>query len=189
VVTGWAKYQEPDRTNAMRKKKLRANKGRKNHTAGTTRYEGGNGGTRHATETLTLTETPTKTEPQLQNPPQPTAVVVHANGNGGGHWNGAIVLDAWLKRFPIASQGLSAKERSKYGAVCKRLAEQHSKDEVAAAFLGIEKLYPHSEGEPWDPLTLQKKFGLALAAMGDHPKLKAQRDKDALLDEIQRRTR
>lgn len=57
VITGWEKYQQADRTNALRKKRLRENRKHRD-TAGMPRSTSG---TRHATETLTLTEKETST--------------------------------------------------------------------------------------------------------------------------------
>lgn len=52
----------------------------------------------------------------------------------------------------------------KQGAVAKRLTEAHDRPTVLRAIDGIQQLYPHSDGEPWDLFDLEKKFTKATTA-------------------------
>jgi hypothetical protein len=107
-------------------------------------------------------------------------------------WDGGLILDAWLQRNPVLSTRLSARERGRLGAACKRLAEEHTREEVAAAFVGMGLIFPHAsppagKGEPWDPMDLEQKFPKALAAAADHPKVKQQRAAKSLREDLEAR--
>lgn len=109
------------------------------------------------------------------------------NGNGDEPWNGGVIFTAWCDQNPEVSQAMSPRERGKLGAACKRLAEDHSPGEVRAAWWGIQRLYPFSDGRPWDPMDLEKHFVRALAkAAANHPATK-EREMDQMVEDLKRR--
>jgi hypothetical protein len=52
----------------------------------------------------------------------------------------------------------------KQGAAAKRICEKFTKSEIITAVSGISRLFPHSNGTPWDLFVLERKFTLASAA-------------------------
>ncbi len=80
--------------------------------------------------------------------------------------SGGEILAAWIDQQPARP---SNRDAAKFGAACKRLAEEHPAQEIGAAMVGMGQLYPHSNGQPWDPLDLERKFAKALAASQQHP--------------------
>lgn len=102
-------------------------------------------------------------------------------------WDGGMILDAWIRQHPELGKRLSPRERGKLGACCARLASEHTRDEVAAAFVGMAMIAPHSMGEPWDPMDLERKFPKALAAAASHPKVKQRRDAAGLREALEQR--
>jgi hypothetical protein len=83
-----------------------------------------------------------------------------------GRVTGGEILAAWIDQQPARP---SNRDAGKFGAACKRLAEEHPAAEIAAAMVGMGQLYPHSDGQPWDPFDLERKFAKALAASQQHP--------------------
>ena len=82
------------------------------------------------------------------------------------------VLQAWESIQPVAVGHAERRKQRKYA---RAVADGHTREEVAAAFVGIGLLYPHSNGSPWDLRILDQKFSIALAAARDHPELKERR--------------
>lgn len=109
------------------------------------------------------------------------------NGNGERPWNGGVILAAWCEKYPATAQAMSGRERGKLGAACKRLAEEHSREEVLAAWIGIERIAPYSMGEPWDPMDLERKFAKAMAAAENHPALQEEKFREEFEREAERR--
>ncbi len=113
------------------------------------------------------------------------AVAPDALPFGGLDWegrtSGAVVLREWIRLQP-APPGRS--DRDRFGAACKRIADEHTTGEIALAFLGIGALWPHAppNSEPWTPEHLRKRFVEALAAAAKHPVLARMRE-DAAFDE------
>lgn len=112
-----------------------------------------------------------------------------ATVDGEGEWNGGVILQAWIDRFPELGKKLSSRERGRLGAACKRLAEGHTREDVAVAFVGMAALFPHNEpkNEPWDPMTLEEKFPRALMAAANHPKVKQRREERSLREALEAR--
>lgn len=111
---------------------------------------------------------------------------VDDNGNGvalsgwdnptPGAWNGAHVLAAYVefcrrKGWSDPPNG----HRGKLGAAGKRIAEKASPAEIVAAMVGMDALFPHSNGEPWDLFDLERKFTKAVAAAQTHPEIAKRR--------------
>ena len=100
-------------------------------------------------------------------------------GGGGVEWihpakrmSASEVLAAWVERHPAP---VSESDRRRQGRFARRIADRNPREHVMAAFVGIEQLFPHSKGEPWDLSDLDRKFAKALAKAQDHPELEARR--------------
>jgi len=112
----------------------------------------------------------------------------NGNGNGAlskvaGAWNGGDVMDAYVqycrsKGWPDPPNG----QRGKLGAAGKRLAAQQSPSEIVRAMIGMGSLYPHSNGEPWDLMDLERKFTKASAAAVNDPTVERERFRRAFLE-------
>lgn len=88
------------------------------------------------------------------------------------------VMQAWESQLP---QRVAAVDRGRHMRIARQLADGHSAQEIALAFLGIGQLYPHSNGEPWDLSDLARKFTKAVSKARDHPELrKRQRESEIL---------
>ncbi len=82
-----------------------------------------------------------------------------------GAWSGAQVFAAYIeycqrRGWPPPPES----QRGKLGAACKRLADANSPRQITMAMVGMGNLYPHSNGEVWDPMDLERKFTKAHAA-------------------------
>ena len=76
-------------------------------------------------------------------------------------------LDTLAERPP-------SKEVGKQGEAARRICMEASRYQVELAFRGMGKVFPFSQGEPWDLMTLEKWFSRALQAGsggGDAPNL------------------
>jgi hypothetical protein len=71
------------------------------------------------------------------------------------------LVGAWIARQPARPPESVIR---KQGAFAKRLVRDCNRSDLERAIEGIGRLYPHSNGEPWDLGTLEKKLPLALAA-------------------------
>lgn len=80
------------------------------------------------------------------------------------------ILQAWESRQPSP---LAPGDRQKHRTVARRIADGHTAEEVALAFVGMGQLFPHSNGEPWDLFDLERKFAKATAKARDHPELRS----------------
>jgi hypothetical protein len=191
ILTGWEEHQGDatvkERVRRHReKRKAQAAAGVTGVTDDTdvtdvTRYE--------RNVTPTKTKTSTKTEEQITTgaaAPDFAPVVAKRNGGANGtltdddRLSGADVLRAWLD---TQTGGVPKDAKAKQAGCAKRLAERHTAPELAAAFVGMEQLFPHSRGEPWDLFDLERKFVKALAKARDHPAIRQARD-DAEFDRI-----
>lgn len=65
---------------------------------------------------------------------------------------------AWVSLQP---ERPSESEIRKQGAVAKRLAKDHEPRRLALALYGMDRLFPHSDGEPWDLFDFERKFSKA----------------------------
>lgn len=84
-----------------------------------------------------------------------------------GAWSGADVLGAYIAYG--RSRGWPnppGSARPKLGAAGKRLAESNAPRTIVQAMVGMGSLYPHSDGEPWDLMDLERKLTKAQAAAG-----------------------
>lgn len=73
----------------------------------------------------------------------------------------------------------------KQGAVAKRLIAKYGTDGVRMAVAGMGHLFPHSNGEPWDLMDLERKFlKAAQALVTSDPRTKAQSARNRILDRI-----
>jgi len=59
----------------------------------------------------------------------------------------------------------------KQHAKAKRLVDHYTVDDLRAGLVGIARLFPHSDGEPWDLFDLERKMAKAVAAARNGPKL------------------
>jgi DNA-binding MarR family transcriptional regulator len=71
------------------------------------------------------------------------------------------VVAAWLDRLSERPPDAAI---AKQGAAAKRLASLYPRADLERALDGIGRLFPHSEGEPWDLFDLDRKFTKAHAA-------------------------
>lgn len=78
------------------------------------------------------------------------------------------LLAAWVSKL---GHRPSDHDMKKQGAAAKRLVERHADDELLFAMVGITRLFPHSQGEPWDLFDLERKFPKALSKGRGHPDL------------------
>lgn len=90
---------------------------------------------------------------------------------------GSEIVARWIS---FTGLSLSSADRGKQGAAAKRLAKTRSRAQIVAAMVGMTRLYPHSNGEPWDIFDLERKFAKAQAAASRHPELQAKRREDEL---------
>lgn len=67
---------------------------------------------------------------------------------------------AWVESQP---ERPPQKQIAKQGAVAKRLAQDTAPRKLAIALYGMDQLYPHCEGEPWDLFDFERKLSKALA--------------------------
>lgn len=65
---------------------------------------------------------------------------------------------AWVSLQP---ERPSESEIRKQGAVAKRLAKDHTPRRLALALYGMDRLFPHCDGEPWDLFDFERKFSKA----------------------------
>lgn len=90
------------------------------------------------------------------------------------------VLHAWESLQPSPVPEI---DRRRQRGFATKIADSHTAAEVAAAFAGIQLLFPHSapKSEPWDLSDLDRKFAKALAKAQDHPSVRARRFEDDFL--------
>ena len=67
----------------------------------------------------------------------------------------------WIRSQPARPPTAAVQ---KQGAAAKRLVAAYDRIAIAQALEGIGRLYPHSNGEPFDLFDLERKFAKALAA-------------------------
>lgn len=99
------------------------------------------------------------------------------------------LVAAWIEVQPERPSG---SEIGKQGAVAKRLAEKHEPRRLAIALYGMDRVYPFSDGEPWDLFDLERKFSKACNAAlsgGSDGTSKAERKKRKLYDTLTQETR
>lgn len=97
------------------------------------------------------------------------AVVAGRDSTEGPEVKASDLVAAWVDRQP---SGPSAKEKSKQGAAAKRICDNHPRERIAAAWVGMDQLFPHSDGQPWDLFDLERKFSKACEAAMEHPEAK-----------------
>lgn len=95
-----------------------------------------------------------------------------------GHPTGGELL-AWIIDLTVGQEGLewTPRERAKFGACCKRIAEERTRKELLNALLGMECTFPYSEGQGWDPMVFERNLPKAIQNSRNHPALKAVRAK------------
>lgn len=114
--------------------------------------------------------------------PAPSGRIPFADLEWSGRTSGSAVLHEWAILQPVAP---SNRDRTRYRQVCKRLADEHTVEQIALAFLGMNLIWPHApppvgKNEPWTPDDLDRRFAKALPAARDHPVFREQRFRDAL---------
>lgn len=124
----------------------------------------------HSTETHSPESTST---PPSES--EDSSVVVSADPGSGADPEEPLkandLVGAWVDRQP---SGPSQSEKSKQGAAAKRICENHPRERIVAAFIGMDQLFPHSDGQPWDLFDLERKFSKACEAAMEHPEAKDQ---------------
>lgn len=71
------------------------------------------------------------------------------------------LMAAWVARLPLDPD---PRTRGKNAAAAKWLAENYSERQIRYAARGMGRLYPYSEGRPWDLMDLKKHFVRAFMA-------------------------
>jgi hypothetical protein len=141
----------------------------------------------------TPTGTPTPTETPEEQPrvraeiaqPESVQVVEFDTDDGSGFIHpgqripASQVFRAWESQLP---QKIAAIDRGKHMRMARKLADNHSAQELALAFLGIGQLFPHSDGQPWDLADLDRKFTKAVTKARDHPELRSRQREAELLN-------
>ena len=96
------------------------------------------------------------------------------------HMKAEDILEAWSR---LQERDVSMQERKTQRRFAQLLARQHSRDDVVRAFVGIQQIWEHKKGRPWDLKTLIDKFSLALTAADEHPEIKARKKMDKFMEE------
>jgi hypothetical protein len=130
-------------------------------------------------------------EPPLSPPADPPVAEAEADADGeqvavdGAGFihptkrlSASQVMQAWETQH---GRRVAEADRQRHMRIARRIADHHSAEDVAWAFLGIGQLYPHSKGEPWDLSDLDRKFDKASAAARNHPELRMRQREDELL--------
>lgn len=89
------------------------------------------------------------------------------------------LVGAWISRQPKRPPESVIR---KQGAFAKRLVRDCTRSELERAVDGIGRLFPHSDGTPWDLGTLEKKLPLALAAPATNGNRRGYQDPAAGID-------
>lgn len=94
----------------------------------------------------------------------------------------------WIKRFQKCSNGQrpSTSQVKKQAAIFRRVVKANPPAVIAAAAVGIEQLFPHSDGTPWDAMDFERKLTKAQGLWREHPVVKEielDRELDRALDE------
>jgi len=71
------------------------------------------------------------------------------------------LVGAWISRQPARPPNAAV---GKQGAAAKRLVKDYSRSDLEGALDGIGRLFPYSNGTPWDLFTLEKKMATAVNA-------------------------
>lgn len=99
-----------------------------------------------------------------------------------GNWNGGQVFAAYVEYCQRRGWPDPPKsQRGKLGAACKRIGDANSPRQITMAMVGMGNLFPHSAGEPWDPMDLERKFSKAHAAATKSEDLQEQAFAEAFL--------
>lgn len=114
------------------------------------------------------------------------AVVAGRNLESEPEVKASDLVAAWVDRQPPGTSGPSGKEKSKQGAAAKRICENHPRERIAAAWVGMDQLFPHSDGEPWDLFDLERKFSKACEAAMEHPEAKDQLRKAEMMAALEK---
>lgn len=98
-----------------------------------------------------------------------TGTVIHATDR----LSASQVLHAWESSQPASVPEV---DRRKQKPAARKIADHHTAEEVATAFIGMGQLFPHCppKSEPWDLWDLDRKFAKALAKARDHPDIRSQ---------------
>jgi hypothetical protein len=145
--------------------------------------EGGNSGARrgHPKRTNVVTEgdhtSPVTSQKTSQTPPEGAADAAAPEGEAvegevveedreaattdSDRMDTQELVAAWITRRGERPPSAAI---VKQGAAAKKLASLYSRVDLERALDGIGRLYPHSNGAPWDLFDLEKKFVNALAA-------------------------
>ncbi len=109
-------------------------------------------------------------------PPRTIEDVPFRHQDWEGRVSGNVVLREWINLQPTPP---SRRDRDRYGAACKTLADEHTTGEIALAIIGMRYLWPYGDPdtgksrEPWTPEDLLRVFAKALPAARHHPQFTA----------------
>lgn len=98
----------------------------------------------------------------------PTGEDIHSVEDAGASISGkANDLLAWyLKKHPAK---LSEKDRGKQAAAAKRICDNYLAPDIRRGIRGMGKMFPYSQGEPWDLMDLEAKMPKAILAEVNPP--------------------
>lgn len=108
-------------------------------------------------------------------------VVVHGCGDGTpdpDRMTGGELLREWITRQPARP---SEREVGKQAAAAKRICDDHTRPQIAAAWWGLTHRFPwarppNGRSAAWDLMTLEKEFVMSVQyAAEHHPDIKARR--------------
>lgn len=94
-----------------------------------------------------------------------------------------------LSELGLDGTMLTGKAYAKQAAVLGRMIEAHGHDDVETAMRGMGGIYPFSSGDPWDALTLERRFVEALASGRKIERAKLSGDVSALPEPERARAR
>jgi hypothetical protein len=91
------------------------------------------------------------------------------------------LLGVWIDRQAVPPD---SKEKSRQAGKAKHICKAHSREDIAAAFNGMNQVYPYSKGESWDLFDLERKFSKAKQAILNHPEIRAARRREEIEREL-----
>lgn len=103
------------------------------------------------------------------------------NGSVNGHVSASQLLGAWIDRQPVRPPDTVI---AKQHRVATRLVGTADREQLARAWVGIERIFPYSRGDPWDLFDLERHFAKAMASAEDEPELKRARRMQELMAEL-----
>lgn len=99
-------------------------------------------------------EVPSEVPSEVPTPPEGESADADPDQMGADE-----LVATWINALGSRPAGVS-----KQAAVAKRLTKAYDRTTIIRAVDGIQQLFPHSDGEPWDLFDLEKKFTKATTA-------------------------